>query len=154
MRITVVVSGFYDWAPCPPGTEITEADVQALRVKQMTDDRWHMRVEREAAAGHHHDVGIHEEAVCRRMAALMKIGRPKNRAQVVVEMLESSMVHHLDADHVMGVEVHDDGPNEAMFRVALNEAGILEVDHDRLVGSYLTARDIQRIVAGYLGVQS
>src|SRR5262245_28308358 len=106
MRVTLDVSGYYDWEPCPPGTEITDSDVRMLRAKQLSDGKWYMRIER--AGETHHDVGLHEEQVCRRMAALESLGRGAPRHEVVGDLLRESLKHHLRASHVKSVVVHDD----------------------------------------------
>lgn len=125
MRITAHVCGYYDWHPCPPGTEITEADIKALRVKQMADDAWHMRVE--VKADTHHDVGIPEEAITRQMAQLEKLGREPTREAVVTELLRESFRHHLPAKHILKIEVVDDGPQAELYDLALAAS---EVDGD------------------------
>ena len=140
MRITAEVCGHYDWTPCPPGTEITEADVRALRVKQMTDGSWHMKVE--CVRDTQHDTGIHEMTVCNRLAALEKLGRPSTREAVVVEELRESMRHHIHPKHVVSVSVHDDGPNEDLYRIALSGQGITGAEADKAVATYKDAADL------------
>lgn len=142
MRINIDVSGYYDWVPVPPGTKVTEDDVAALRAKKMTDDAWHMRVTMNTST--HHDVGIHEESICQRMAALEKLGRGESREQVVAGMLQSSLRHHLSPSHMTKINVHDDGPIEETFRSALIAAGV-EDSADAIV-RYLEASDLE----GYL----
>lgn len=137
MRISVDVSGYYDWAPCPPGTEISQADVSALRVKKMSDDKWHMRVIVACPddAPNHHDVGIHEETICQRMASLEKIGRRESREQVIAGILQTSFKHHLSPTHMLKINVMDDGPNEELLR---SELAKLEVtDAEDLVADYV-----------------
>lgn len=143
MRIVVDVNGFYDWAPAPPGTQITQEDVSALRAKQMSDDKWHMRVPIKLEEGKttNHDVGIHEESICKRMAALEKLGRTESREQVVAEMLTSSFRHHLAPSHMIKINVHDDGPNKDMFCEALTEVGI--TDQADPLARYMDQADLE-----------
>ena len=49
MRITVHVSGHYDWAPVPEDVKVTEADLKAKRVKPGADGKYLMRVNRTRA---------------------------------------------------------------------------------------------------------
>ena len=44
MRLTATLKGHYEWEPVPTGTPISKADEDALRVKQMADGSWRMRV--------------------------------------------------------------------------------------------------------------
>ena len=122
MRIHAELSGYFDWVPCPAGTAITEEDVNALRVKQMTDSTWHMKVEMPDATTH--DCGIPEAAICQRLAALEKIGKPSSRDEVVVELLRSSFRHHFASKHLQKIIVLDDGPDEAAFKAALATEGV------------------------------
>lgn len=119
MRISVDVTGHLDWEPCPPGTKITEGDKAAGRVKLLSDSRWHMRIERTGET--HHDMGIHEIAVCRRMVALLAVGKPKDREEVIAELVRFSLEHHVKPRHIVKVHVHDDGPDEETFKAALAE---------------------------------
>lgn len=139
MRISVDVCGYYDWVPVPPGTEITEEDVSSLRVKKMTDEKWHMRVTMQKET--HHDVGLHEDAICQRMAALEKMGRGESREQVIAEMLKLSFRHHLAPSHLIKINVDEDGPNEAAFRAALTEAGVLE--QEEAMAHYLDGTNLE-----------
>lgn len=123
MRIHAEISGYFDWAPCPPGTQITSDDAAGLRVKQMTDGTWHMRVD--CATETTHDVGVHEEAICRRLVALEKLGRPSSRDAVVAEILRESFRHHLDTKHLVKINVIDDGADLVAFDALLAESEIV-----------------------------
>ncbi len=141
MRISADVTGFYDWAPCPSDVEITPADISAMRVKQMSDEKWHMRVER--LADTHHDVGIPEETICRRMAALEKLGREPSREVVVSEILRESFRHHIHQRHIAKIVLQDDGPNEAMYAEALSAIGV-DGDHASLaMARYTEEMDLE-----------
>lgn len=122
MRIHAELSGYFDWVPCPPGTKITDEDVNALRVKQMTDSTWHMKVEMPDATTH--DCGVPEAAICQRLAALEKIGKPSSRDEVVVELLRSSFKHHFSPKHLQNIIVLDDGPDQEAYAAALAAAGV------------------------------
>ena len=141
MRITAEVSGCYDWVPCPAGTQITEDDVKALRVKQMTDGSWHMKVEDKRDTVH--DTGIHEAWICNRLATLEKVGKPKTREEAVVDMLRASMLHHLHPKHMVHIEVHDDGPDEALFKAELEKQGVTGVQAEEALSNYLDAIDLE-----------
>ena len=145
MRISVDINGYYDWVPVTPGTQITEADVAALKVKKMTDEKWHMRatVVCPSDAPSHHDVGLHEAMICQRLAALEKLGRPETREQVAAFMLQESFRHHLAPQHMIKINVHDDGPDVDAYRAALAEQGIVEGAQDEAVARYTEECDME-----------
>lgn len=143
MRIVVDVNGFYDWAPAPAGTQITEEDVKSLRVKQMSDDKWHIKVEMKAPeGGTHHDVGIHEEQIARRMAAMWKTGKTPSREDIVVSELQEAFRHHLSRSHMDKITVVDDGPVEAVLKAALVAIEIPEDKHEEILTMYMEENDL------------
>lgn len=155
MRIVIDVNGYYDWVPAPPGTVITQEDIDAKLVKKMSNEneenRYHMRVPMQARPQvpgqppHHHDMGITEWAICSRMAALVKVGKPETRVQVVGDMVKWQNAHHLAPEHIIKINVHDDGPDEAVFRAALAEHGITDGRAvPGVIGSYMRATDIEK----------
>lgn len=126
MRIHASVTGYYDWAPVPPGTDIHEDDLTALRVKQMSDDKWHMRIQVDRETDH--AVGIPEEAICRRLAALEKLGRRPSREDAIVETLRKTWDHHFDLEHLVEIDVQDDGPDADIYAEQLAAAGVTDPD--------------------------
>lgn len=142
MLIHTEVSAHYDWVPCPPGTEITEEDIKALRVKQMTDDSWHMRVECKRDTVN--DVNIPEAAICDRMASLVAIGKPESREEVVSFILKGVYHHHLNPKHIKGIKVHDDGPNVEMFQADLERLGVKDERFVSAMESYQDRADVEQ----------
>ena len=146
MLVHASVCAYFDWAPCPPGTQITQADVDALRVKQMTDGSWHMKVSVEADT--HNDCRIPELAVCDRVAALAKLGRTMSREAVVAEFLTETYRHHVDTKHILEIVVHDDGPDAAMLDAALAQYEVDGLPAQGARENYADAADL----ASYLNV--
>lgn len=151
MRISIAARGYYDWAACPPGTKITEADVSALRVKQMNDGTWHMRVEVKRPTTH--DVGVHEDQICRRLAACAKFGKELSRADVVVEQLQHTNRHHLAAKHIGEISVHDDGPNQDLMKATLAELEVTGDAATECLGRYTEPRDLTAHLNTVLGTK-
>ncbi len=145
MRISVDINGYYDWVPAPPGTEVTKHDVAALRAKMMTDDKWHIRVPMDCKdKPSHHDMGIHEEMVCGRLAALEKLGRSESREQVIAYMMQSSFTHHLSPKHMIKINIHDDGPNAEMMKEAMANVGLEGSEADAVLEKYMdTSTDME-----------
>jgi hypothetical protein len=140
MLVHVAVTGYFDWAPCPPGTQITQADKDALRVKQMSDESYQMRVEMKADT--HHDVRIPELAITDRMASLELLGHPQSREATVAEILKFNFTHHLHTKHIVEITIDDDGPNEELYK---SELARLNVPADRLesaLANYMDEADI------------
>lgn len=150
MLIHVDVCGFYDWAPAPAGTEITERDVKDRRVKQMADGSWHVRVERKQDSTH--DLNHPERELCERMAALEYLGHEPAREECVAEVIrEVSLRHHLARRHMHEITVHDDGPNEALYRHALAAVGMHEDHVEAAVERYMAGLAGEEL-AKYLNV--
>lgn len=148
MRLSFDVCGYYDWTECPPGTQITQADADALRVKQLADGKWHMKVEH--VRDTHHDVGVHEEAVCQRFAALEKHGEECARESVVLDLIRPSMRHHLAPRHILAVDVHDDGPNETLLRAAMDAVGLAGPAADAALARYQAPVDLKSFLTATL----
>lgn len=142
MRITVDIKGFYDWVPCPSGTEILQEDVSALRVKKMADEKWYMKVSVPSSdPAQTHDVGIHEEMIIRTLAAREKNGRETYRDECVADMLRESFRHHLHPSHLVKIHVTDEGPNEQLYREALTALSVPNMDD--AVSRYMEESDLE-----------
>ena len=142
MLIHSSVCSYYDWAPVPEGTQITEADVTALRVKQMTNDSWHMRVDVERDT--HNDANIPELAICDRMASLELLGRPQSREATVAEIMTGVYRHHLSPKHIESISVHDSGPDRDLYVAELARQGITDPDRvDAALAEYLDGADVE-----------
>ena len=140
MRISSDVCGYYDWAPVPSDTQITDADVRSLNVKQMSDGSWHMRIEQKQDT--HHDVGIHEQQICNRMAALSKLGRETSRENVVADILRESYRHHIHTKHLTAIHVVDDGPDESLYRETLAQHDLTPAQVEAAVAQYTDSADL------------
>ena len=141
MRITILVSGHFDWVPLPANTEVTQADVAALRVKQDTADAWKMRVERKVAT--HLDIGIHEATIARIFASYERLGREPTRADIVVQEIKATLPHHASKKHLVGIYVHDDGASELMAHDALVAAEVPAEQIDGAIARYAKKMDMQ-----------
>lgn len=144
MIIHATICGYHDWEPAPPGTKITQADIDALRVKQMADGKWHMRVVKIPLEGNDHTgVMIPESAICDRMASLEKFGRSQSRAATVVELLQNALKHHIDArKHLVGFDVLDSAPNADMYADDLARLGISDEQAAASMSSYMEEVDM------------
>ena len=140
MRITVDLRGHNDWAPAPPGTVITQADVDALRAKQMSDDSWHMKIE--VSRETHFDMGIHEENLCRQICGRYLKGSEVTRAEIVADEVRDTIKHHAARKHMIGVHVHDDGPLPEVMSQTLEEYKITGDAASALLGLYAEPEDI------------
>lgn len=137
MRITIKIKGYYDWVPAPPGTQITEDDIKALRVKQMGDDRWHVRAAMKADVDQNFDMGLHEESIARQLAAHERFGKGMSREDMVVYMVREATRHHLHHTHLVKIIVADDGPVSALYEAALVESGVPVEQHLDLIAAYM-----------------
>jgi hypothetical protein len=140
MRITVDLKGHFDWVPVPDDVKVTEADHKALRVKEMVDGTLHAKIEADRET--HFECGIHEESICRQVAAKAKIGDDTSRSEIVATELAGIIKHHFARKHMLAVHVHDDGPDEALMTATL---AALEVTGDhaaQVLEAYLADKDV------------
>lgn len=141
MRISFDVKAFYEWTPAPPGTVITEDDVNAGRAKAgAKKDEWLIKViERRDT---HHDIGIPEDAIAERARALARehvlsesedahAGDPTEdeissfRDEAVLDLVRRSLKHHVHPSHIVDVDVHDDEPMTEYLR------GVFKIDRSK-----------------------
>lgn len=135
MHIQIDVCGFYEWAPVPPGTVVTTEDIKKLRVKQMADDAWHMRVDMKRDT--HHDMVIHELSICQTLAVHAVLGMDTSREDAVMLEAKQSLKHHLARRHMHALTVYDTGPNEDLFRMCLATEGVVDERQQEAVDRYM-----------------
>lgn len=131
MRITIDIKAFYDWVPCPPGTEIKESDVKAGLVKQMIDEKWSMRVTVDSPdPKQQHQVSIPEGSIAQMFAARAKVGRDISREEAVADLLRRSLEHHLHPGHLEKIHVEDGGADVDAIKAALESVGVEAIDEN------------------------
>lgn len=145
MRIHFDINGLYEWVPAPPGTTITKEDVDALRAKRSVGEEWLIRVVEKVdpASGRQHGMNIHETQVAERYAALLKIGKPETRTQVIEFEVRSSVRHHMHRSHIVKIHVDGDEPNEEIVRAALKSLAIPAEDVEAAVTDYMDKSDLE-----------
>jgi hypothetical protein len=122
MRIVVHHSKFYDWDPVPEDVVVTQTDIASGKVKPAgRGGGWLMRVTKEMDT--HTEIQIPESQVIAKIIhdkTRPEGGRELTRKQAIAFYLsEHVMPHHAHRSWVSKVDVHDDGPDEALFRAAL-----------------------------------
>jgi hypothetical protein len=152
MRIHCDLSAMYAWAPAPPGTIITKADVDALRAKTSVGEEWLIRViekvplPKEGEPYHQHGMVIPELQIAERYAALLKYGKPETRTQVIEFEVRSSIRHHMHRSHIVKIHVDGDEPNEEIVRAAL----LRKVAKDPKDEIVLTSEEVEEAVTEYM----
>jgi hypothetical protein len=120
MRLILHHTKFYDWVPVPSGTKITQADIASGRVKpDAREDRWRMRVAIEQPT--HTMIGLPESQIIAKI--IYEKCRPDGmraaltrRQAVTAYVAAHTLPNHAHHSWLTGVEVHDDGPDEKLFR--------------------------------------
>ena len=148
MRITIDLKGHYDWAPAPPGTVITQAHVDGLQAKQMSDESWHMRVELDRDT--HYDQGIHEESICRQVANAFRKGEDLTRAEVAAAEIRVTYKHHFPRKHGVALHVHDDGPLADLMALVCEQMGFSAEDSSKILSAYTAPEDVGAYCASHL----
>ena len=124
MRLTATLKGHYEWEPVPTGTPISKADEDALRVKQMADGSWRMRVP--VTRPTELIVDVPEQLIARQLADKARRGAACTRAEFVAQHIRDDvMQHHCHRSHLVEWHVHDDVTPSLMER-ALADAGVTD----------------------------
>lgn len=121
MRIAVRLNKFYSWEPVPAGVAVSQADISSGRVKPALDGSYLMRVPKPADTVT--EVMLPEAAVIAKIIhekCRPEGGRTLSRKQAVAFYLsEHVMPGEAHRTWIKDFEVHDDGPDEALFRKML-----------------------------------
>lgn len=151
MNITVHVNGYYDWVPVPADTKVTPEDIRAKRVKPASGPSangtipYLMRVSRKGVT--HTSITLPEHQIAEMIIQeMIKEKTALTRHEAVGHYLARHvMPHNAHKSWMTGFEVHDDGPNEELFRKKIAEhvdAGNIEdLDVEELVQQYLSNAD-------------
>lgn len=162
MHIHFVVNAFLDWAPVPEDVKPTQADKDAKRVKELSPGKWSMRVTvpgrhtvDPTLEPHHHDQTMHEAQITDRLVVLAMCGKGlKTRAQIAVELIGYQAVEHVEPHHVDRIDLHDDGPNEAMCLAKIESFGdrISPDLAERILAAYTATGDDPKDPSGVLAL--
>ena len=151
MRVVVHVKKFYDWEPVPGDVVVTQADINAERVKPAANDGgWLMKVTKTIKS--HTQVNLPEEQIIAKIIhdrTRPEGGRVLTRKQAVAFYLsENVMPHHAHRSWISGVEVHDDGPDEKLIRAMLAPHVISEASRVAACMSAQTHKYTQMVPTG------
>ncbi len=123
MRIVIHHTKFYDWEPVPRNTLVTPNDIASRKVKADGSGWWLMPITKAPEGGTHTQVNLPEEQVIAKIIddkTRPAGGRTLTRKEAVaMYMSEHILPSHSHRAWLTGVEVHDDGPDEAMARAML-----------------------------------
>lgn len=153
MRVFLQHAKYYEWAPVPADVKVTQADIDAGRVKPSASGGHLMKVTLPAPYdGHSTMFSITEGQVISKIIHAYcensKCAVVSTRAEAVARHIRENLAHHTHSKWVTRVEVEDDGPNEAEFRAAL--APHLEADHGSAPGKNIEADDVDALVKAYM----
>jgi len=154
MRIVVHHAKYYDWQPVPEGVEVSKADIAARRVKpDNAGTGYLMRVPVEHPTGTHTEIQAGEHTIIGKIIqAYTENGRQgeilTRRAAVARLLQQNVLPHHTHPKWMQKVEVHDDGPDEKLFRSLI--APHLDADHASAPGKNIEPEDVEDLVKAYL----
>lgn len=151
MRIVVQVSGYYDWEPIPADVKVTKADIDSQRVRPAAGGWYTMRVPKTKDTAT--EIHIPEKQLIAKMVYAYcengKCGTILTRAEAVAQFLATHVApQHFHRKWVKSFEVHDDGPDENLFKEHL--APHLESKHGRAPGMNVDPEDYDEMLASYM----
>lgn len=142
MRIVIHVDKHYDWEPVPDGVQVTKQDVDSLRVKPGAGGQMMMRVTKERTT--YTEIMLAEQSLVDMiLRGTIREGIPlMTRRQAVTTMLAREvMPHHAHRSWMQHAEVHDDGPDEKLFRSLVQR----QID-----AGNIDAEELEPMVAAYM----
>lgn len=151
MVISWDVTGFFDWEDAEKlGVTVTEADVKAKLAKPMMNGKYGVKVEKTLDT--HHDMAMHELAICRMVAERAAAGIRTTREAAVCERIrEQTMKEHIARRHIKAVTVHDAGPDKELMRWALAACGVDGKAADNAMADYDEDVDVAASIAEQFG---
>jgi hypothetical protein len=132
MRVVLHLSKFYNWVPVPPGTVVTAEDVRQGKVMPDRNGGHRMRITQQGPTTR--ECHISEQTLVNQIVMeksdVRKAGRTFSRREAVAHLIMDTMLDgHAEWGWITKVEVHDDGPDEALFRATLEP--LTKVKHGR-----------------------
>ena len=143
MHVVLHVNGYYDWEPVPSDTEVTDEDVEAMRVKPSQNGGWLMKVEKDTDVETSTTVVIPEiELISMIIQEMCRGDRTAlTRVQAAHRYLSRyHLDHNTHKKWIQEIEVSDDGGDEELLRSELDKqvkaGNISEHDVEELVEAY------------------
>lgn len=150
MRVIAHHEKHYDWLPVPEGTTVTEEDLKAHRVRPAAAGGFLMKVPVNLATST--EIHVSEATIIGKILHAYcdhaRCGTVLTRHEALQRVLrEHVLPGHAHPRWLTKFEVHDDGPDEALFRAML--APHLEAEHGRAPGKNVEAEDLEELVRAY-----
>lgn len=122
MRVTLHLSKFYDWVRVPDDVTLTREDIAGpLIMPDRIPGKYRMRVEKDGPT--HRDCHIAESTIVAKIidekVDVRRSGMTLTRKQAVAHVLRLLLDGHAQWSWITSVDVHDDGPDEALARAML-----------------------------------
>lgn len=154
MRVYIYVTKFYNWDPVPKGAVITEQDIASGLVMPGRDGGYRMRVVKVPVGGTVKTCHITEsliiEKIIEEKADVRKAGRTHSRKDALAHLIADQFLPgEIEWDWITKIEVHDDGPDEALVRAKLEPH--TKAEHGRRPGrKNIPAEHVDNHVAAYM----
>lgn len=119
MRVTLHLSKFVDWVPVPADVAVTQADIDSGRVKPGKGGGWTTLVTKAPPGGTTRECHLSEATIVAKIVEeksdARRAGRTFSRREAVAHVIQEHLLEGIDWGWITKVEVHDDGPDEALF---------------------------------------
>lgn len=160
MHVVLHVTGYFDWEPVPADVEVTDEDIEAMRVKQGQSGQWLMKVEKTEDVRTHTSIGIPESELFVAVVAEMTRGdkQPLSRLQAVYRYISRfHLDHNTHPDWIDEVEVDTDpvttiaeAGGDAALAAQSIEGQLRAYLAEHVAAGNIQTRDVERLVKKYL----
>jgi hypothetical protein len=137
MHVVFYLSKFYDWATVPRDVVVTPEDVNSGRVMPDRGGGYRTRVAKTPKDGTHRIFAITEADIVGKIihekTDVRRAGRTFTRKEAIAHMIMDHLSEgEFEWSWITKVEVHDDGPDEKLFRDIVEPH--TKADHGRRLG--------------------
>ena len=146
MHVVLHVTKFADWTPVPADVKVSQDDIMSGKVKPgRVPGSWEARVIKTPPGGTTHTVALSEGLTIQKQihekTDVKRAGRHFTRKEAVAHTIQDHFLEGFDWSWITKIEVHDDGPDEALCRAMLKPHA--DADHGRRVGKNIPPEHLE-----------
>ena len=154
MRVVIHVTKYYDWEPVPKDVIVTPADIAAGKVMPDSSGKeYRMKVLKVPPGGlTQRTCTIDELTIIKKIvhekSEVKRARRTFSRKEAVAHVIQDHLLDDMDWGWIKKIEVHDDGPDEALCRTTLHPYTV--APHARREGMIIPPETVEDHVKAYM----